>query len=151
MASILTPDPSAASAQSLVLHGRTLDVAHAVTREEAGKLKEAGEKAREKADKRNMYLLREGGELPCFRIYFFVVLSSKLKFRHSDPPQQPGRRNIAFCGGPETHRLIQRTPSFVGFKSVVICLQDTSKHSTNSNLRDRAHAEAPRCPCDPGL
>lgn len=63
MASILTPDPSAASAQSLVLHGRTLDVVHAVTRDEAGKLKEAGEKAREKADKRNMYLLREGGEL----------------------------------------------------------------------------------------
>jgi nucleolar protein 4 len=62
MASILTPDPSAVSAQNLVLHGRTLDVVHAVTREEAGKLKEAGEKAREKADKRNMYLLREGGE-----------------------------------------------------------------------------------------
>lgn len=62
MASILTPDPSAASSQNLVLHGRTLDVVHAVTREEAGKLKEAGEKAREKADKRNMYLLREGGE-----------------------------------------------------------------------------------------
>jgi nucleolar protein 4 len=39
-----------------------LDVVHAVTREEADKLKEAGEKAREKADKRNMYLLREGGE-----------------------------------------------------------------------------------------
>ncbi|KAI9465856.1 hypothetical protein BJY52DRAFT_1220576 [Lactarius psammicola] len=64
MASILTPDPSASSAQSLVLHGRTLDVVHAVTREEAGKLKEAGEKAREKADKRNMYLLREGVILP---------------------------------------------------------------------------------------
>jgi len=64
MASILTPDPSAASAQSLVLHGRTLDVVHAVTREEAGKLKEEGEKAREKADKRNMYLLREGVILP---------------------------------------------------------------------------------------
>jgi|SRR5712672_245671 len=63
MASILTPDPSSASAQSLVLHGRTLDVVHAVTREEADKLREAGEKAREKADKRNMYLLREGGEL----------------------------------------------------------------------------------------
>lgn len=61
MPSILTFDPSAASAQSLVLHGRTLDVVRAVTRDEAGKLKEAGEKAREKADKRNMYLLREGG------------------------------------------------------------------------------------------
>jgi nucleolar protein 4 len=59
----LTPDPSAASAQDFVLQGRTLDVVHAVTREQAGKLKEAGEKAREKEDKRNMYLLREGGEL----------------------------------------------------------------------------------------
>lgn len=64
MASILTPDPSAPSAQSLVLHGRTLDVVRAVTREEAGKLKEENEKAREKADKRNTYLLREGVILP---------------------------------------------------------------------------------------
>lgn len=65
MPSILAPDPSALSAQSLVLHGRTLDVVRAVTRDEAGKLKEAGEKAREKADKRNMYLLREGGMHAC--------------------------------------------------------------------------------------
>ncbi|KAI0295682.1 hypothetical protein BC826DRAFT_908950 [Russula brevipes] len=64
MASILTPDPSAASAQDLVLQGRTLDVVHAVTREQADKLKEAGERAREKEDKRNMYLLREGVILP---------------------------------------------------------------------------------------
>ncbi|KAG6919826.1 hypothetical protein DXG01_000331 [Tephrocybe rancida] len=62
--SILTPDPSSSLAQSLVLHGRTLDVTRAVTRDEAGKLKEAGEKIREKADKRNMYLLREGVILP---------------------------------------------------------------------------------------
>jgi nucleolar protein 4 len=60
--SILTPDPSSSLAQSLVLHGRTLDVVRAVTRDEAGKLKEDGEKRREKADKRNLYLLREGGE-----------------------------------------------------------------------------------------
>jgi nucleolar protein 4 len=44
-----------------VLHGRTLDVVRAVTRDVAGKLKEEGERMREKADKRNMYLLREGG------------------------------------------------------------------------------------------
>ncbi|TFK36256.1 hypothetical protein BDQ12DRAFT_634278 [Crucibulum laeve] len=62
--SILTPDPSSSLAQSLVLHGRTLDVVRAVTRDEAGKLKEVGEKMREKADKRNMYLLREGVILP---------------------------------------------------------------------------------------
>ncbi|EGN94574.1 hypothetical protein SERLA73DRAFT_96776 [Serpula lacrymans var. lacrymans S7.3] len=58
--SILTPDPSSITARSLVLHGRTLDVVRAVTRDEAGKLKEDGEKRREKADKRNLYLLREG-------------------------------------------------------------------------------------------
>ncbi|KAI0795052.1 hypothetical protein C8Q75DRAFT_873532 [Abortiporus biennis] len=62
--SLLTPDPSASLAQNLVLHGRTLDVIRAVTRDEAGKLKEAGERAREKADKRNLYLLREGIILP---------------------------------------------------------------------------------------
>ena len=60
--SLLTPDPSASIAQNLVLHGRTLDVSRAVTRDEASKLKEAGERQREKADKRNLYLLREGSE-----------------------------------------------------------------------------------------
>ena len=59
--SLLTPDPSAGVAKNLVLHGRTLDVVRAVTREQATKLKEDGEKSREKADKRNLYLLREGG------------------------------------------------------------------------------------------
>lgn len=58
--SILTPDPSSELARSLVLHGRTLDVVRAVTRDIAGKLKEEGEKQRQKADKRNMYLLNEG-------------------------------------------------------------------------------------------
>ncbi|KAI0717413.1 hypothetical protein C8T65DRAFT_572000 [Cerioporus squamosus] len=62
--SLLTPDPSASIAQNLVLHGRTLDVSRAVTRDEASKLKEAGERQREKADKRNLYLLREGIILP---------------------------------------------------------------------------------------
>lgn len=50
-------------AQGLVLHSRTLDVVRAVTRNEATKLKEEGERKREKADKRNMYLLREGGKV----------------------------------------------------------------------------------------
>jgi nucleolar protein 4 len=53
-------------AQGLVLHGRTLDVVRAVNRNEATKLKEEGERKREKADKRNMYLLREGGEIERF-------------------------------------------------------------------------------------
>ncbi|KAG1745626.1 hypothetical protein EDB19DRAFT_1632174 [Suillus lakei] len=62
--SILTPDPSSGVARSLVLHGRTLDVVRAVTRDQAGKLKDEGEKRREKADKRNLYLLREGVIMP---------------------------------------------------------------------------------------
>ncbi|KDR79246.1 hypothetical protein GALMADRAFT_243166 [Galerina marginata CBS 339.88] len=62
--SILTPDPSSSLAQSLVLHGRTLDVVRAVTRDVAGKLKEDNERMREKADKRNMYLIREGVIMP---------------------------------------------------------------------------------------
>lgn len=64
MPSLLTPDPSSSLARTLVLHGRTLDVARAVTREQAGKLKDEGERRREKADKRNLYLMREGGA--CF-------------------------------------------------------------------------------------
>lgn len=67
--SILTPDPSSSLAQNLVLHGRALDVIRAVTRDEAGRLKELGEKAREKADKRNMYLLQEGGVFALYLIY----------------------------------------------------------------------------------
>jgi nucleolar protein 4 len=58
---MLAPDPSSSLARNLVIHGRTLDVVRAVTRETADKLRDAGEKLREKADKRNLYLMREGG------------------------------------------------------------------------------------------
>lgn len=60
--SLLTVDPSSNLASKLVLHGRTLDVTRAVTRETAGQMKEDGEKARQAGDKRNTYLMREGGE-----------------------------------------------------------------------------------------
>ncbi|KAK4684518.1 nucleolar protein 4, partial [Tremellales sp. Uapishka_1] len=62
--SILTADPSSSLASRLVLHGRTLEVSRAVTREEAGQMKEDGERAREKGDKRNTYLMREGVVFP---------------------------------------------------------------------------------------
>lgn len=58
--SLLTPDPSSSLAQPLVLHGRTLALARAVPRDDAARLAEANLRAREKADKRNLYLLREG-------------------------------------------------------------------------------------------
>jgi nucleolar protein 4 len=62
--SLLTPDPSSSLARSLVIHGRTLDVTRAVTRDMASKLKDEGIKKREKEDKRNIYLMREGGMSP---------------------------------------------------------------------------------------
>ena len=48
-------------AARLVLQGRTLDVTRAVSRVQAEKLRETGERAREKQDTRNLYLMREGG------------------------------------------------------------------------------------------
>ncbi|KAG8702976.1 RNA recognition motif-containing protein [Ceratobasidium sp. 395] len=62
--SLLTPDPSASLAKRLVLHGRTLSVARAVARDEADRLREEGERSREKQDKRNLYLMREGVIFP---------------------------------------------------------------------------------------
>lgn len=95
MPSILTFDPSAASAQSLVLHGRTLDVVRAVTRDEAGKLKEAGEKAREKADKRNMYLLREGGACsPVILSSSHLIVSYHCLFSLVILPNTPAAANL---------------------------------------------------------
>ncbi|RXK42197.1 hypothetical protein M231_00555 [Tremella mesenterica] len=62
--SVLTADPSSSLASRLVLHGRTLELSRAVTREEAGQIKEDGERARHQGDKRNTYLMREGVLFP---------------------------------------------------------------------------------------
>ncbi|KAJ9095327.1 hypothetical protein QFC21_005693 [Naganishia friedmannii] len=62
--SILTIDPSSQAAAKLVLHGRTLDVVRALTREDASIKKEDAEKFRQKSDKRNTYLMREGVIFP---------------------------------------------------------------------------------------
>lgn len=62
--SVLTADPSSSLASKLVLHGRTLAVSRAVTREQASNLKDDAERAREKGDKRNTYLMREGVVFP---------------------------------------------------------------------------------------
>lgn len=60
--SVLTVDPSSSLASRLVINGRTLEVTRAVTREQAGQMKEDGERARHAGDKRNTYLMREGGK-----------------------------------------------------------------------------------------
>lgn len=59
---MLTIDPSSSLASRLVIHGRSLAVTRAVTREIAGNLKEDAEHARQQNDKRNTYLMREGGK-----------------------------------------------------------------------------------------
>ena len=64
-----------------------MDVIRAVTREEAGKLKEAGERQREKADKRNLYLLREGSA----SLFSPAVIFLYRSHRASHPPEYARR------------------------------------------------------------
>lgn len=62
--SILTADPSAPLTSQLSLHGRVLSIVEAVERTEANALANASQTAREKSDKRNTYLMREGVPMP---------------------------------------------------------------------------------------
>ncbi|UZJ51022.1 hypothetical protein CBS101457_000342 [Exobasidium rhododendri] len=62
--SVLTADPSAPLTSSLNLHGRVLSVTLAVERNTAESLSNVNKNAREKKDKRNTYLMREGVPLP---------------------------------------------------------------------------------------
>ncbi len=64
MPSVLTADPAAPLTASLNLHGRVLNVIPAVARDEASRLETSGRKEREKGDKRNTWLLREGVPFP---------------------------------------------------------------------------------------
>jgi nucleolar protein 4 len=60
--SLLTADPSSETASKLSLHGRVLGVSRAVSRDEADKLREdRDKKGVGKTDRRNLYLMREGG------------------------------------------------------------------------------------------
>ena len=62
--SVITADPSAPLVARFSLHGRVLHVVRAVTRETASSLEATARKEREKGDKRNTYLLREGVPFP---------------------------------------------------------------------------------------
>ena len=59
--SILTADPSDSLVAKFTLHGRVLSVTRAVEREEAKKIKDNNRIKKRQEDKRNMYLMREGG------------------------------------------------------------------------------------------
>lgn len=82
--SVLQADPSASLTSRLVLHGRTLSVSRAVTREVAGNLSEDAQRAREKGDKRNTYLMREG------------VVFPNSPAASSLPPAEVEKRQLAF-------------------------------------------------------
>ena len=84
--SLLTVDPSSSRVARLVLQGRALDVTRAVSREQAEKLREAGQRLREKEDSRNLYLMREGGG-PCNEVIGF--LSSSLSSQSYFAPRRP--------------------------------------------------------------
>lgn len=64
MTSVLTADPSAPLTASFNIRGRILNVIPAVEREKADSLSAAGQRARNKQDKRNTYLMREGVPFP---------------------------------------------------------------------------------------
>lgn len=72
----------------------------AVTRDKATKLKEDGEKRREKADKRNMYLLREGGK------WIFSINDFQLMISTVILPNTPAAENLP------SEELEKRTTSF---------------------------------------
>jgi nucleolar protein 4 len=66
--SLLTPDINTGLAQKFTLQGRVLDVNRAVERNEANKLMEANALKKQKEDKRNIYLMKEGGKDRKYRL-----------------------------------------------------------------------------------
>jgi nucleolar protein 4 len=60
--SLLMADPGSSKASKLTLHGRVLAAVAAVSKDDADKLREDRDKKGDaKTDRRNLYLMREGG------------------------------------------------------------------------------------------
>lgn len=75
--SLLSADPSSASAARLSLHGRVLGVSPAVSKGQADKLREDRDKSGKTKDRRNLYLMHEGSEsivrgLPLFQLTYAI-------------------------------------------------------------------------------
>ncbi|KAF7359430.1 Ribosome biogenesis [Mycena sanguinolenta] len=148
--SILTPDPSSTLARSLVLHGRTLDVVRAVTRDVAGKLKEDGERKREKADKRNMYLLREGGKsFICTPAFLYSNRISKRRTASYNARRTLLKSNPALFIS-KTRLSIRQIPIFVTERLLkrlaihaVRAFQDDVKSGARADLSPDELAEVP--------
>jgi nucleolar protein 4 len=90
-----------------------LDVVRAVTRNEATKLKEEGERKREKVDKRNVYLLREGGKVQCPRLidsftHIGTVIMANSPAADSLPAEELEKRTNSFNA---RRNLLKMNPS----------------------------------------
>lgn len=60
-------DPGSSRSSRLTLHGRVLAAVSAVSKDDADKFREDRDKqGAAKTDRRNLYLMREGGKLICF-------------------------------------------------------------------------------------
>lgn len=66
--SLLTIDPSSSTAASLTLHGRVLGVSEAVSKGSADKLREERDRKGQTKDRRNLYLMHEGGKCHPFPV-----------------------------------------------------------------------------------
>jgi len=128
--SVLTADPSSSLASRLVIHGRTLEVTRAVTREDAGRMKEDSERARMAGDKRNTYLMREGG------MYRALTSLSEL-LTHSRVPQLACGGRAARSRGREATVVVQRPTSPSSIQPFSIHLQDASLHPSAPAVRHR--------------
>ncbi|CAG8795495.1 46225_t:CDS:10, partial [Gigaspora margarita] len=58
--SVLTADPSNSQAHKFTLHGRVLSIVKAVDRDEAHRLTEENKNKKQREDRRNIYLIKEG-------------------------------------------------------------------------------------------
>ena len=123
-------------AASLVLHGRTLDVVRAVTRDVATKLKETNERAREKEDKRNTYLLREGG----MSSHSYPLIKCSLSF-DSYPIQCIACDASTTSRTRTPHRIIQLPQATSQLKPFTFRLQDPSECPPDTHLRQRKSVE----------
>lgn len=71
---MLMADPTSSSAAKLTLHGRVLAAVPAVSKDDADKLREdRDKKGGTKTDRRNLYLMREGGERAVVRLVLLLA------------------------------------------------------------------------------
>ncbi len=135
--SILTADVSAPSSASLSLHGRLLSITPALKREDAQSLEAASAAARQKGDKRNTWLLREGVPFPAAPLA--KVLSEvevEKRLQSFTARRQQLEKNPALVVS-KTRLSVRNLPLFVGDKT----LKKLALHAIKA-FRTEVHAGA---------